>query len=176
MIAFLERMGFFGFFKSEDERDRKRGLSLLRVVREQMPLADDVDVKLVAAITGLLGQVAYADRPYLPAEEDRIRSELSKVSGLKDGGPDAICLTLRTSIATVAEIEAHEYAKLLRELADRDLLLHLLDLLLDVAAADDHVSVVEVNLIRRLTDVLGLTQADYNASQARYRDKLTSLR
>ena len=169
-------MGFFELFKSEDERDRKRGLSLLRVVREQVPLADDVDVQLVAAITGLLGQVAYADRPYLPAEEQRIKGELSKVSGLKEGGADAICRTLRTSIATVAEIEAHEYAKILRELADRDLLLHLLDLLLDVAAADDHVSVVEVNLIRRLTDVLGLTQADYNASQARYRDKLTSLR
>jgi uncharacterized tellurite resistance protein B-like protein len=166
-------MGLLSFWKSDD-RDRDRGLGLLKAVRAEMPEASDDDVKLVAAITGLLGQVAYADRPYLPAEEERIRRELGRVVGLRAGGPDAICRTLRSSIATVADVEAHEYAKLLRELADRDLLLHVLDLLLDVAAADDNVSVVEVNLIRRLVDVLGLSQAEYNASQSRYKDKLSA--
>jgi uncharacterized tellurite resistance protein B-like protein len=166
-------MGLLSFWK-RDEREHDRGLTLLKTVREQMPGAPDEDVKIVAAVAGLLGQVAYADRPYLPEEEERIRRELGNVVGLKEGGADAICQTLRTSIAVVSEIEAHEYAKFLRELAARDLLLHLLDLLLDVAAADHNVSVVEVNLIRRLTDVLGLTQADYNASQARYKDRLSS--
>lgn len=168
-------MGLLSFFKSETGSENRRGLTLLRAVRNEMPTAADEDVKIIAAIAGLLGQVAYADRPYLPAEEHRIRTELGKVQGLGDKGAEAVCRTLRTSIATVAEIEAHEYAKFLRDLADRDLLLHLLDLLLDVAAADDNVSLVEVNLIRRLTDNLGLTQADYNASQARYRDKLSGL-
>jgi uncharacterized tellurite resistance protein B-like protein len=168
-------MGLLSFWKSDNEASRDRGLSLLRVVRAQMPEAADADVKIIASIAGLLGRVAYADRPYLPSEENRIRRELGSVTGLTTAGADAICQTLRTSIATVAEIEAHEYAKFLRELADRDLLLHVLDLLLDVAAADDNVSVVEVNVIRRLTDVLGLTQADYNASQSRYKDKLSAL-
>jgi uncharacterized tellurite resistance protein B-like protein len=169
-------MGLLSFFKSEKDRsDDQRGLTLLKAVRAEMPTAADEDVKIIAAIAGLLGQVAYADRPYLPAEEDRIRNELGKVQGLGEKGAEAVCRTLRSSIATVAEIEAHEYAKFLRDLADRDLLLHLLDLLLDVAAADDNVSLVEVNLIRRLTDNLGLTQADYNTSQARYREKLSGL-
>lgn len=153
-----------------------RGLSLLRAVQTHMPAdADEADVKIVAAVAGLLGQVAYVDRPYLPAEETRIREELGNVRGLTPAGADAICRTLRESIATVAEVEAHDYAKFLCDLADRDLRLHVVDLLLDVAAADNTVSVVEVNLIRRLTDVLGLSQAEYNASQARHKDKLVSL-
>lgn len=155
----------------------KRGLGLLRTVQANMPEGtDEADVKIIAAIVGLLGQVAYADRPYLPAEERRIRHELGSVRGLSAAGADAICQTLRQSIMSVAEVEAHEYAKFLCELAERDLRLRVLDLLLDVAAADDAISVVEVNLIRRLTDVLGLTQAEYNASQQRHKDKLTALR
>lgn len=168
-------MGLLSFFRSGDEK-ASRGLTLLRVVREQMPDAADDDVKVIAAVVGLLGQVAYADRPYLPAEEQRIRRELDNVVGLSPSGADAICKTLRTSIQTVAEIEARDYATILRELAAHDLRLRVLDLLLDVAAADEHLSVVEVNVIRRLTDVLGLDQKDYNASQARYKDKLGSLK
>src|SRR5690606_21015487 len=101
--------------------------------------------------------------------------ELGNVQALDASGVDAICRTLRESIATVAEVEAHEYAKFLSDLADRDLRLRVLDLLLDVAAADEAVTVVEVNLIRRLTDVLGLSQAEYNASQSRHKDKLVGL-
>ncbi len=164
-------MGILGFFRS-GTKDDDRGLALLRTVRANMPGAADEDVRIVAAVIGLLGQVAYVERPYLPTEEARIRAILEGMHGIGPGGVDAITTTLRTSIAQVADIEAREYAKFLRELADHDLRLHLLDLLLDVAAADDQVSLAEVNLIRRLTDVLGLTQDDYVTSQARYKDKL----
>jgi len=168
-------MGLFDLWRSTARPDEQ--LSLLRVVRTHLPAdAPDADVKIIAAVAGLLGQVAYADRPYLAAEEARIRAALGGIPALGASGVEAICTTLRESIATVADVEAHAYAKYLAELADRDLRLHVLDLLLDVAAADDAVSVVEVNLLRRLTDVLGLTQADYNASQERHRDKLTTIR
>ncbi|MBX3226330.1 MAG: TerB family tellurite resistance protein [Labilithrix sp.] len=165
-------MSILGFFRSSED---KRGLVLLRTVREHMPDAADEDVKIVASIVGLLGQVAVVDRPYLPVEEARIRAVLEDVRGVGRAGVDAIVATLRASIVNIAELEAREYARFLRELADRDLRLHVLDLLLDVAAADERVSVAEVNHLRRLTDVLGLTQDDYVASQARHRDKLVGL-
>jgi uncharacterized tellurite resistance protein B-like protein len=167
-------VGILSFFKSE--REAPRGGTLLRAVRAQLPNGDDDFVKTVAAVAGLLGQVAYVDRPYLPEEEAKIRAELSRVEGLSSEGLDAICRTLRDNIAHIAEIEAREYATVLRELAEPSFRLHVLDLLLDVAAADDVVSSPETNLIRRLAEVLGLTQADYNASQARHRDKLAALK
>lgn len=166
-------MGLLSFWKTD--KPDTRGQTLLKAVGAQMPTASEDDVKIVASIAGLLGTVAYADRPYLPSEEERIRIELGKVTGLGEAGAAAVCATLRRAIATVADIESRDYAAFLKELAARDLRLHVLDLLVDVAAADDQISVVEVNLIRRLTDVLGLTQDEYNASQARYVDRLGGL-
>jgi uncharacterized tellurite resistance protein B-like protein len=167
-------MGLFDLFRAQGAGDRD--LVLLRAVREQMPTADVEEAKIVAAVVGLLGQVAYWDRPYLPEEEEPIRRALARVGGLAPEGAERICSVLRDSITKIAEVEAREYARFLRELADRDLRLYVLDLLLDVAAADQNVSVAEMTLIRRLTDALGLTQEEYNASQARHEERLASRR
>lgn len=146
------------------------------VVRAHLSGADDETLKIVVAVAGLLGTVAYADREYSAIEEARIRAELGRVSGLSGSGVDAICAVLREHIVAVATVEAPLYARGLRELADRDLRIHVLDLLVDLAAADDDVTIAETNVLRTLVPALGLSQADYNASQARYRDKIRVLK
>ena len=158
------------------KKNTDQGTKLMRAVRAELPGAEETFVRVVASVTGLLGQVAYVDRPYVPAEEQRIRQELGRVEGLTSSGVDAICKTLRDNIHLIAEVEARDYATTLRDLADRPLRLEVLDVLLDVAAADEVVSVTETNLIRRLADVLGLSQAEYNASQDRHRNKLGALK
>jgi len=143
-----------------------QGTALERTIRDVMRDADAEAVTLVAAVAGLLLQVAYEDRPYLASEEAHIRDELARVQGIRAGGIDAICAVMRQHAATIATIEAREYAKTLADL----------DMLVDVAAADDSISVVEVNLIRRIAERLGLSQTDVNDSQGRHRDKLAALR
>ncbi len=51
-----------------------------------------------------------------------------------------------------------------------------LEILVDLAAADGHISQDEVNLLRMLTTALGLTQDDYNRAQHKHRDKLSVLK
>jgi uncharacterized tellurite resistance protein B-like protein len=51
----------------------------------------------------------------------------------------------------------------------------LLDMLMDLAAADLVVSMDETNLLRRLAKLLALSDQDYLASQARHRDRLSVL-
>jgi uncharacterized tellurite resistance protein B-like protein len=149
---------------------------LEQAVRAHLTGADDEAMKIVVSVAGLLGTVAYADREYSTIEEERIRAELGRVAGLTRAGVDAICSVLREHIVTVATVEAPIYARELRELADRDLRLQVLDTLVDLAAADDDVTIAETNLLRTLAPSLGLSQADYNASQARHRDKLRVLK
>jgi uncharacterized tellurite resistance protein B-like protein len=48
-----------------------------------------------------------------------------------------------------------------------------LDALVDLAASDNEITVAETNVLRLTATALGLTQDDYNASQAMHRDKLT---
>ena len=153
-----------------------QGTALERTIRDVMRDADAEAVTLVAAVAGLLLQVAYEDRPYLASEEAHIRDELARVQGIRAGGIDAICAVMRQHAATIATIEAREYAKTLADRTDKEFRLAVLDMLVDVAAADDSISVVEVNLIRRIAERLGLSQTDVNDSQGRHRDKLAALR
>jgi uncharacterized tellurite resistance protein B-like protein len=150
------------------------GTVLEQTVRAQM---DDAEgARIVAAIAGLLGTVAYADRQYSAVEEERIRRELGRVHGLTAAGVDAICAVLREHIVEIATVEAPVYARELLSRADRDLRLEVLDALVDLAAADDEITVAETNVLRLTATALGLTQQDYNAAQSRHREKLKVLR
>ena len=150
--------------------------ALADVVRKHLADADEESVRVVTAITGLLGAIAYADRDYTESEERRVRQELSRMNGMTDAGIAAILDALRRNILEVSTVELPRYARTLVELADRELRVETLEILVDLAAADGHISQDEVNLLRTVTTALGLTQDDYNRAQHRYRDKLSVLK
>jgi uncharacterized tellurite resistance protein B-like protein len=150
--------------------------ALTEVVRKHLAGADDESVRVVTAIAGLLGAIAYADRDYTESEERRVRQELARVNGMTDAGITAILNALRRNILEVSTVELPRYARTLVELADRELRVETLEILVDLAAADGQISQDEVNLLRTVTTALGLTQQDYNAAQHRYRDKLSILK
>lgn len=149
---------------------------IAEAVRAHLRDADEETVRVVTSIAGLLGCVAYADRDYSEVEERRVRAELARVRGMPDAGIDAIADALRRNIVEVSTVQAQRYCRSLRELADRELRVELLGVLVDVAAADGVISLAEVNVLRQVTTALGLEQADYNAAQERHRDKLGTLR
>ncbi|HEX3597712.1 MAG TPA: TerB family tellurite resistance protein [Polyangiaceae bacterium] len=169
-----------GFFQWLDEALGARSASattrLAEAVTTALPQADDDTRRLVVAVAGLLATVAYADRQYAPSEESRIVQELSRVQGLDDDGVAAIRNVLRQHIRIIATVEAPLYARELRELADEEFRLEVLDALVDIAAADDEITIAETNVLRATATALGLSQGDYNASQARHRDKLRILK
>ena len=146
------------------------------VVRANLVGSDEETVRIVVAIAGLLGTVAYADRRYAPEEEQRIRQELERIHALTPSAVDTVCAALREHIVEISTIEAPFYGRELLLLADRDLRVEVLGALVDLAAADNEITVTETNLLRLTATALGLTQDDYNASQARHRDKLAVLK
>lgn len=163
------------FRRSTRDAESAEQRALLDIVREHMPGADEESVRIVTAIAGLLAGVAYADRELSPAEATRIRDELARVHWLKEPGVDAICDALSAHVVHHATTLAPRYTRELRELADRDLRLEVLDVLVDLAAADGTITHAEVTLLRRTATALGLSQDDYNAVQERHRDKLSFL-
>jgi uncharacterized tellurite resistance protein B-like protein len=156
--------------KANPESSEQR--ALLELVRAHMPGADEESVRIVTAIAGLLAGVAYADRELSELEEDRIRAELRRVHWLDLTGIESICTALREHAVHHATTLAPRYTRELRDLADRELRLEVLEVLVDLAAADGRISHDELNVLRRTAGALGLSQADYNAVQARHRDKL----
>lgn len=166
----------FGFFKKPSADEALPETPLGAAVRRAMPGADAETLAIVTSIAGLLGQVAYADRSFSDVEERAIRDELARIHGLDRAGIDAICVALRAHILDISAVEATWYARLLRETCDRELRLEVLQALVDLAAADEDVTLGEANVLRRTATSLGLSQEEYNQAQAAHRDKLSVLR
>ena len=145
-------------------------------VRDQLPDADAEYRTVVTAITGLLACVAYADGVYDPREADLVRSALQRFDGLSAEATDVIARVVERSIGSATASGHQRWVRDLKELTSRSQRVELLELLVELAAADEELSSVEANYLRRLTDAMGLSQADYNSLQSRHRDKLTVLK
>lgn len=145
-------------------------------VRAAMPHADEDTVRIVAAVAGLLGAVAYADGIYDREEARQLREELGRVQGLSEEGIAGVLRVMEAKLLGLATVDVTRCARALRELADRDLRREVLEILLRTAAADGTIGTREVAVLRQITGALGLAQADYNALQERHRHLLGVLR
>lgn len=167
----------FSWLKRKDEQpSSQRAATLYAAVREALGDDDDELIRITASVAALLLCVAYADLDYQAEEEDVLRATLGRIQGMDQRGVEAILQVLREQVVALAGAEASSYARELLGLTEEDFRLELLDVLVDVAAADDEITLQETNMLRSVAKALGLSQAQYNASQARHRDKLTVLK
>jgi len=148
---------------------------LENTIRTELVEADEETVCVVTAIIGLLGAVAYADGDFSPDEQQRVREELERIHGMTPRGVNVISSALKNHILEIATVQTPHYTRALRELGDHELRLDVLEMLMALAAADQVITSAETNIMRQITSSLGLTQADYNAAQAKYRDRLSVL-
>jgi uncharacterized tellurite resistance protein B-like protein len=168
---------FGRWLRGESASENLSGGGALRAsIERELSGADQETITVVTCMTGLLGAVAYADRNYSNEEEARVRQELGRVQGMTAQGIDAVCKTLRQHIVEISTVEMPRYARALVELADAELRREVLGALLDLAAADSSISLVETNMLRQITKSLGLSQQDYVELQERHRHLLESLK
>lgn len=145
------------------------------IIAGHMPDADDETVRLVTAVAGLLAAVAYADRDYAAEEQAHIEQALSQVHGLSPRGVETVCDLLSRRIVELAAANSQAYTRDLRQLAARETRVEILQVLVDLAAADGSITTEETNLLRRTTTAMGLEDGDYLAAQSQHRDRLSVL-
>jgi len=149
---------------------------LLGIVREHLPdEADEEEVCILAAVAALVACVAYADGVYHADEVRAVRRMFDRVHDLPPRGVEAMMALLDERIADLARGEVHEHARLLKQGLTREARAEVLDVLMDVAAADGQISILETELLRRITNLMGLDPNDYVHAQSRHRDKLAVL-
>lgn len=148
---------------------------LATVVSRCLPDAEPDTVNIVTAVAGLLGCICYADRDVTERESHMVRNLLQTVQGLGSKEADAILDAIARNIITISTTQVTRYARTLKALAERDLRRHVLDMMLDVATVDSHLSNEEVVVLRQVTQSLGLEQSDYNELQQKHRSVLATL-
>jgi uncharacterized tellurite resistance protein B-like protein len=149
---------------------------LREVVAAALPHADPDTVSIVAACAGLLASVAYADRDFSEPEAREIERLFGSIEGLGAAGAQAILKALDTHRVELASVHTTRFSRSLRELGTRELRLHVLGMLVSLAATDDTISHSEQTTLRQVTRALGLEQDDYNRLQSEHRTKLGTLR
>jgi uncharacterized tellurite resistance protein B-like protein len=163
------------FFRKADPATSQTS-ELEAVVARAIPGTDQATQRIVTAIVGLSGVVAYADRDFSDVEQRALRGLLATIEGMTERGARDVVTTLETQIIAVSSTEMTRHARALVELGERELRLRVLELLLDLAAADESVSQEEVVVLRQVTKAMGLDQAEYNALQERHKALLAALR
>ncbi len=167
-------MSWFSWNKSDDEATDTVA-RLEQTVRAQMTSADDATVRIVAAVAGLLAGVAYSDREFADPEAEMIRATLARIQGMGRSGAEAVLALLREVAAEATTVYTYRFTRTLKDEMGREGRLEILDLLVDLSAADGKILTSETNFMRQVATGMGLTQDDYNASQSRHRDKLAVL-
>jgi uncharacterized tellurite resistance protein B-like protein len=149
---------------------------LKQLVRRSMPDSSADSVAIVGAVAGLLAFTAYADRAYRDEERAAVEQALERLDELPAHAAQAISSLLSSRIAELANEPLTSYTRVLFELTSRAARNELFDVLMDVAAADDVLSMDETLGLRRVAKLLGLGDEDYAAAQARHRTRLSVLR
>ena len=163
------------FFRSKKTEPSNQS-ALASLVASTLPEADGATQQIVTAVAGLFGCVSYADRDFSATERGAVQGLLQTIHGIDEAAAESIIRALQDNIVHISTVEVPRYARALKQLGDRDLRIHALDMLLEVAAADHEITQAEAVLLRQITTSLGLEQADYNALQDKHRDKLAALR
>ncbi len=149
---------------------------LRQLVQRSLPEANAETAAILGAVAGLLAFVAYADRRYSEQERAAVQAALAQMQGLPDHAIDAISELLGSRIRDLAAESLSTYTRVLYELTERAARLEVLDVLMDLAAADEVLSMDETNELRRIAKLLGLSEDEYVTAQARHRGRLSVLR
>lgn len=145
---------------------------LEQAVGEALKGAPRETVRILSAVAGLLGAVAYADRTIAPEEETHLRHELSRLNGFSDTQVDVVADLLTSHALRLSTTFVPRFTRVLREeLAPEDRR-EVLDALIGMAAADGVITHDEVVNLRNLCTALGLSQTHYNELQTKHREKL----
>ncbi len=164
------------FGDSEAAANPSASKELRALVARHMPKADDHTAAVVGALAGLLATVAHADRVYTDTEREHVRQSLQNIPVLAEGAAEAIEALLSQRMAELAHESLQVYTRVLYNGLERWARLEVFEVLMDLAAVDEVLDMHETNLLRRIANALGLTEAEYAASQARHKEKLSLLK
>ena len=148
-----------------------------RIVGELEAL-DAATARYLAAFAYILGRVAHADLRISPEETVKMEEIVHDLGHLPREQAILVVQIAKSQNRLFGGTENFLVTREFKEIASREQRRELLDCLFAVSAADEAISVVEEEEVRRIASELGFSDKEYVAARAkysRYRDVLKGL-
>lgn len=169
-------MGLFNFFKSPPPQPETLANPSIRKIIEELEHLPEAEAKYLAAFAYILGRVANADLD-ISSEETGKMEEI--VSGFSEVTPELATLVVQIAKSQNILFGATENYLVVREfkkISDPGQKEGLLHCLFAVAGADDEITSLESDEIRRISKELGLSHGEFIDIRTHYLDKLSVLK
>jgi uncharacterized tellurite resistance protein B-like protein len=162
-----------------DAADAARDSAETETVRKIVASLDKLEpdrARYVAAFAYILSRVARADLVISEAEVRAMETIVSHEGGLTPEQAILVVQMAKTQSILFGGTENFLVTREFNRLATREQKLGLLRCLFAVSAAEDDISVVEDNEVRRIANELRLSHADFTEARSLFRDRLSVLR
>ncbi len=157
-------------------RDAPAETETVRRITEALDRLPPEKARYLAAFAFTLSRVARADLRISGAETRAMERIVMERGGLPEEQAILTVQIAKSQSLLLGSTENYLVTREFARLARREERLALLDCLFAVSAADQDVSVVEDNEIRRIAEELKLDHTDFIAARARYREHLSVLK
>jgi uncharacterized tellurite resistance protein B-like protein len=162
-------------FNSSAEKVAGDTESVRKIVKSLESLAPQ-EAQYVAAFSYLLGRVAHADLEISAEEVASMEGIVQRFGGLPESQTKLVVEIVKSQNELFGGTENFQVAREFKSLSSRQQRQELLHCLFAVAAADDEISGIEEEQVRRIADELGLTHREFSEIRSLYNEKRSVLR
>lgn len=170
---------FLGVERPSQDRDPGTFASsaeAMRGVVERLERLDPERASYVARFAYVLGRVANADLEVSEAETRAMERLVQSLAGLDEAEAVLVVEIAKVQHRLFGATDSYSITRDFAKTATAGQKRELLECLFAVSAADENVSGVEENEIRRIVKELDLTHEDFIAARASYREHVARLR
>ncbi|ANM28428.1 hypothetical protein ABI59_00465 [Acidobacteria bacterium Mor1] len=171
-MSFLRMLGFGT--DREEERAQHETETVHRIARELEELGEE-RARFLAAFAYLLSRVARADMKIDEAESREMERIVVDSGKLQKQQAALVVEMAKQQSLLFGGTENYRVAKEFASLTDKAQKLDLLRCLFLVSAAEGGISTTESNVVRQISDELGLEHRDYIGVRSEFRDRLAVL-
>jgi len=161
--------------RSAPEKTVGNTASVRKIVRSLESL-EPGRARYVAAFSYLLGRVAHADLDISAEEISAMEGLVKRFGGLPESQTKLVVEIVRSQNELFGGTENFQVGREFKSLSNRQQRQELLHCLFAVAAADDEISGIEEEQVRRIADELGLTHREFADIRSQYNAQRSVLR
>ena len=169
-------LDFLGFGGAREPADQHDSAQTVRQISDALQSMDREKARYVAAFAFLLGRVAHADLEISDEETDEMRRIVEGMGGLPEDQAALVVEIAKSQHLLLGGSENFSVAQEFEKMASRDQKLALLNCLFAVGSADQSISTVEDNEVRKISRELRLDHADFIAARSSYKQHLAVLK